>query len=130
VFLPDFLGGSRRSAQKFTVEIRQVVVVVLVEFDQIPRGEVFATPGASALSTPEKLRRGPVSPLQNPTSQSVLTRRPPPPVVRTLAPERRAKVQITYKFAPPVQAASGVTDNKTFEILSGETPIPEALGRL
>jgi len=33
-------------------------------------------------------------------------------------------------FAPPVQAASGATDNKTFEILAGETPIPEALGRL
>jgi site-specific DNA recombinase len=46
------------------------------------------------------------------------------------AEDGRAKVQITYKFAPPVQAASGVTDNKTFEILSGETPIPEALGRL
>ena len=46
------------------------------------------------------------------------------------AEDGRAKVQIAYKFAPPVQPANGVTDNKTFEILSGETPIPEALGRL
>jgi len=42
----------------------------------------------------------------------------------------RAKLHIAYKFAPPVQAASGVTDHKTFEILAGEIPIPEALGRL
>jgi len=42
----------------------------------------------------------------------------------------RAKVRITYKFAPPARAASGVTDNKTFDILSGEIPIPEALARL
>jgi hypothetical protein len=47
-----------------------------------------------------------------------------------ICPDGRAKVQITYMFAPPVQAASGATDNKTFEILAGETPIPEALGRL
>jgi site-specific DNA recombinase len=46
------------------------------------------------------------------------------------AQDGRAKVKITYKFAPPAQAASGVTDNKTFEILAGEIPIPEALGRL
>jgi site-specific DNA recombinase len=42
----------------------------------------------------------------------------------------RAKVHIAYKFAPPVQATTGVTDNKTFEILAGEIPIPEALARL
>jgi hypothetical protein len=42
----------------------------------------------------------------------------------------RAKLHIAYKFAPPVQAASGVTDHKTFEILAGEIPIPEALARL
>src|SRR5215213_3222725 len=42
----------------------------------------------------------------------------------------RAKVHIAYKFAPPVQATIGVTNNKTFDILAGETPIPEALGRL
>jgi site-specific DNA recombinase len=42
----------------------------------------------------------------------------------------RAKVHIAYKFAPPVQATTGVTNNKTFEILSGDTPIPEALARL
>ena len=46
------------------------------------------------------------------------------------AEDGRAKVQITYKFAPPLQVASGVTDNKTFDILAGETPIPEALSRL
>jgi len=44
--------------------------------------------------------------------------------------EGRAKVHIAYKFAPPVQATTGVTNNKTFEILSGDTPIPEALARL
>jgi hypothetical protein len=42
----------------------------------------------------------------------------------------RAKIHIAYKFAPPVQSASGITDHKTFEILAGEIPIPEALGRL
>jgi site-specific DNA recombinase len=42
----------------------------------------------------------------------------------------RAKVHIAYKFAPPAQATAGVTDNKTFEILAGEIPIPEALARL
>jgi len=42
----------------------------------------------------------------------------------------RAKVHIAYKFAPPVQATTGVTNDKTFDILAGETPIPEALGRL
>ncbi len=42
----------------------------------------------------------------------------------------RAKVHIAYKFAPPVQAASGVTDHKTFEILAGDTPIREALERI
>ena len=42
----------------------------------------------------------------------------------------RAKVHIAYKFAPPVQATTGVTNNKTFEILAGEIPIPEAPGRL
>jgi site-specific DNA recombinase len=42
----------------------------------------------------------------------------------------RAKVHIAYKFAPPVQATTGVTNNKTFEILSGNTPIPDALARL
>jgi len=42
----------------------------------------------------------------------------------------RAKVHIAYKFAPPIQATTGVTNNKTFEILSGDTPIPEALARL
>jgi site-specific DNA recombinase len=46
------------------------------------------------------------------------------------AEDGRAKVHITYKFAPPVLTASGVSNVKTFEILSGETPIPEALGRL
>ena len=42
----------------------------------------------------------------------------------------RAKVHIAYKFAPPMQATTGVTNDKTFEILAGEMPIPEALGRL
>jgi site-specific DNA recombinase len=42
----------------------------------------------------------------------------------------RAKVHIAYKFAPPVQAANGVTDNKTFEILAGNTPIRGALERI
>jgi site-specific DNA recombinase len=42
----------------------------------------------------------------------------------------RAKVHIAYKFAPPVQAASGISDHKTFEILSGDTPIREALAQL
>jgi hypothetical protein len=42
----------------------------------------------------------------------------------------RAKIHIAYKFAPPVQSASGITDHKTFEILTGEIQIPEALGRL
>ena len=42
----------------------------------------------------------------------------------------RAKVDITYKFAPPVQVASGVTDHKTFEILAGDTPIREALAKI
>jgi site-specific DNA recombinase len=41
-----------------------------------------------------------------------------------------AKIHIAYKFAPPVQSASGIADHKTFEILAGEIPIPEALGRL
>src|SRR5215204_521525 len=42
----------------------------------------------------------------------------------------RAKVHIAYKFAPPVQATTGVTNDRTFDILAGETPIPEALERL
>jgi site-specific DNA recombinase len=42
----------------------------------------------------------------------------------------RAKVHIAYRFAPPVQAASGETNNKTFEILGGDTPIREALARI
>jgi site-specific DNA recombinase len=42
----------------------------------------------------------------------------------------RAKVHIAYKFAPPMQATTGVTNDKTFEILAGEIPIPEALARL
>jgi site-specific DNA recombinase len=42
----------------------------------------------------------------------------------------RAKVHIAYRFAPPVQAASGATNNKTFEILAGDTPIREALERI
>jgi len=42
----------------------------------------------------------------------------------------RVKVHIAYKFAPPVQIASGVTDHKTFEILAGDTPIREALERV
>jgi hypothetical protein len=42
----------------------------------------------------------------------------------------RAKIHIAYKFAPPVQSASGITDHKTFEILAGEIPITEALARL
>ena len=42
----------------------------------------------------------------------------------------RAKVHIAYKFAPPVQATTGVTNDKTFEILSGDTPIREALAQL
>jgi hypothetical protein len=42
----------------------------------------------------------------------------------------RAKIRIAYKFAPPVQAATGVTDHKTFEILAGDTPIREALERI
>jgi hypothetical protein len=29
-----------------------------------------------------------------------------------------------------MQATTGVTNDKTFEILAGEMPIPEALGRL
>src|SRR3712207_714619 len=44
--------------------------------------------------------------------------------------EGRAKVHIAYKFAPPAQAASGATDNKTFEILAGDTPVREALARI
>jgi site-specific DNA recombinase len=42
----------------------------------------------------------------------------------------RAKVHIAYKFTPPVQAASGISDHKTFEILAGDTPIREALERI
>ena len=42
----------------------------------------------------------------------------------------RAKVDIAYKFAPPVQAASGETNHKTFEILAGDTPIREALQKI
>jgi hypothetical protein len=42
----------------------------------------------------------------------------------------RAKVHIAYKFAPPVRAASGVTNHKTFEILAGDTPIREALEKI
>jgi site-specific DNA recombinase len=42
----------------------------------------------------------------------------------------RAKVHIAYRFAPPVQAASGATNDKTFEILAGDTPIREALERI
>ncbi len=42
----------------------------------------------------------------------------------------RDKVDITYKFAPPVQVASGVTDHNTFEILAGDTPIREALAKI
>jgi len=42
----------------------------------------------------------------------------------------RAKVHIAYTFAPPVQATTGVTNDRTFDILAGETPIPEALERL
>jgi hypothetical protein len=44
--------------------------------------------------------------------------------------EARAKVHIGYKSAPPVQAAGGETNNKTFEILAGDTPIREALERI
>jgi site-specific DNA recombinase len=46
------------------------------------------------------------------------------------AEDGRAKVQIAYRFAPPVQAASGITDHKTFEILAGDTPIREALQKI
>ena len=46
------------------------------------------------------------------------------------AEDGRAKVHIAYRFAPPVQAASGITDHKTFEILAGDTPIREALQRI
>lgn len=42
----------------------------------------------------------------------------------------QANVHIVYKFAPPVQATSGGTNNKTFEILAGEIPIREALRSL
>ena len=42
----------------------------------------------------------------------------------------RAKVHIAYKFAPPVQAASGISDHKTFEILADDAPIREALERI
>jgi hypothetical protein len=42
----------------------------------------------------------------------------------------RAKIHIAYMFAPPVQSANGITDHKTFEILAGEIPVLEALGRL
>jgi site-specific DNA recombinase len=42
----------------------------------------------------------------------------------------RSKVHIAYMFAPPVQAAPGVTDDKTFEILAGNTPIRGALERI
>ena len=42
----------------------------------------------------------------------------------------KTKVHIAYKFAPPVQAASGVTDHKTFEILAGDAPIREALEKI
>jgi DNA invertase Pin-like site-specific DNA recombinase len=58
-------------AQKIAVEVGQVVVVVLVELGKLPRGEAPAAPGALALSRPERSRRGPVSPLQNPTRKSV-----------------------------------------------------------
>jgi site-specific DNA recombinase len=44
--------------------------------------------------------------------------------------DRQTKVHIAYKFAPPVQATTGVTNNKTFEILAGDTPIREALERI
>jgi hypothetical protein len=43
---------------------------------------------------------------------------------------RAARIRITYRFARPVQEASGITNHKTFEILSGDTPIPEAIARL
>jgi len=46
------------------------------------------------------------------------------------AEDGRAKIHIAYKFAPPVQAASGITDRKTFEILAGNTPIREALKKI
>ncbi len=46
------------------------------------------------------------------------------------AQDGRASVRITFKFAAPVGAASGVTDDKTFEILAGDTPIREALERI
>ena len=42
----------------------------------------------------------------------------------------RAKVHIAYRFAPPVQSTSGITDHKTFEILAGDTLIREALERV
>ena len=42
----------------------------------------------------------------------------------------QAKIHIAYKFTPPVQAATGVTDHKTFEILAGDTPIRETLERV
>jgi site-specific DNA recombinase len=43
------------------------------------------------------------------------------------AEDGRAKVHIAYKFAPPVQATTSVTNDKTFEILAGDTPIEQAL---
>lgn len=46
------------------------------------------------------------------------------------AEDGRARVRITYRFARPVQEASGVTNVKTFEILAGDTPIREALEKI
>jgi hypothetical protein len=46
------------------------------------------------------------------------------------AEDGRPKAHIAYRFAPPVQMTSGVTDHKTFEILAGDTPIREALERI
>jgi site-specific DNA recombinase len=42
----------------------------------------------------------------------------------------RPKAHIAYRFAPPIQVANGITDDKTFEILAGDTPIREALERI
>jgi hypothetical protein len=41
----------------------------------------------------------------------------------------RAKVDIACEFALSVQAASGVTDDRAFEIPAGDTPIREGLAK-
>jgi hypothetical protein len=42
----------------------------------------------------------------------------------------KPRVRIDYRFALPAETSGGLTNHKTFEILAGEIPIPEALARL